>query len=77
MFPYYIPDEQMEKIKEILQSYPSFGMEFMQMCKPCLHSIRIMNPERVAKELMQTGARRSNIYPEMQTVSQDMENALS
>ncbi len=74
VFPYYIPGKQMELIKETTKSYPSFGMEYMKNCIPCLHCIRILNPEKVAKELRQTGARRSNIYPEMQIVSQDIEN---
>ena len=72
----YIPNEQMNKIEEINGTYPPFGMEYMSKCIPCLHSIRIMNPQRIARELMQTGAKRGNIYPEMQIVSQDMENVI-
>ncbi|MCM1097770.1 MAG: FRG domain-containing protein [Ruminococcus flavefaciens] len=75
VFPYYLPDENMQKIKELAGNYPSIGMEYMPQCAYCLHSIQIVNPQRVAKELMQTGARRGNLYPDMQIVSQDMENA--
>ncbi len=74
VFPYYIPNKQMKKIQEECERYSLFGMEYMPKCIQCLHSIHILNPERVAKELMQTGAKRGNIYPEMQVVSQDMEN---
>lgn len=76
VFPYYMPDDHMKRIKEETKSYPPLGMEYMPQCIPCLYSIQIMNPQRVAKELMQTGARRGNLYPDMQIVSQDMENAV-
>lgn len=76
VFPYYTPDEQMKKINNINGSYPSIGMEYMSKCMPCLHSIKILNPKKIAKELMGTGARRGNLYPDMQIVSQDMENAV-
>lgn len=76
VFPYYIPDDQMEKIKQVKGFYPPVGMEYMPKCSPCLHRIRIVNPQKVARELMQTGARRGNLYPDMQIVSQDMENAI-
>lgn len=76
VFPYYIPDVQMEKIKKVNGTYPSMGMEYIPQCSSCLHSIRIINPRRVARELMQTGARRGNLYPDMQSISQDMENVV-
>lgn len=76
VFPYYIPDSRMERIKEASGGYPSVGMEYIPQCIPCLHRIQIVNPRRVAKELMQTGARRGNLYPDMQSISQDMENVV-
>ena len=76
VFPYYIPDVQMRRIEKISGSYPFGGMEYIPQCMPCLHRIQIMNPQRVAKELMQTGARRGNLYPDMQSISQDMENVV-
>lgn len=76
VFPYYIQDSQMERIRDVKGSYPSIGMEFMPKCISCLHKIQIVNPQRVARELMQTGARRGNLYPDMQIVSQDMENVV-
>ncbi len=76
VFPYYIPDSYMNDIKKKRDMYPSFGMEYMKQCIPYLHQIRIVNPERVAKELMMTGAKRGNLYPDMQSISLDMENVI-
>lgn len=74
VFPYYIPDKKMEKIKERTGSYPSFGMEYMEQCIPCLQKIQIVDPEMTAHELVATGAKRANLYPDMQNISLDMEN---
>ena len=77
VFPYYIPDKCMEEIKELNGGeYPPVGMEYMEQCRSCLHRIRITNPQKVAKELMLTGVRRGNIYPDIQVMSQDMENVV-
>lgn len=76
VFPYYIPDEKMNKVKAKTGEYPSFGMEYMDQCSPYLWKIRIVNPEKVAEELMMTGARRGNLYPDMQNSSLDMENVV-
>lgn len=40
------------------------------------YQICIVDPERVAKELMMTGAKRGNLYPDMQNISLDMENGV-
>lgn len=76
VFPYYIPDKSMEDIKAVTGSYPSFGMEYMPQCFGCLYQIHIVDPERVARELMMTGAKRANLYPDMQNISLDMENTV-
>lgn len=76
VFPYYIPDDKMEKVKECTGEYPSFGMEYMEQCIPYLRKIQIVNPEKVAEELMVTGAKRGNLYPDMQNISLDMENVV-
>lgn len=77
IFPYYIPDNLMNRLKETDKDkndvYPSFAMEYMEECMPCLHNIQIINPERVARELRLTGAKRGNLYSDMQVVSQDFE----
>lgn len=76
VFPYYIPDKNMELVKNTTGKFPSFGMEYMEQCSDSLYQIRIVDPQRVAKELMMTGAKRGNLYPEMQNISQDMENVV-
>lgn len=76
VFPYYIPDKTMKKIKKCTGKYPSFGMEYMEQCIPFLQKIQIVNPERIADELLMTGAKRANLYPDMQNISLDMENVV-
>lgn len=76
VFPYYVPDTAMNTIKTKTGKYPSFGMEYMRECIPNLYQICIVDPERVAKELMMTGAKRGNLYPDMQNISLDMENGV-
>lgn len=76
VFPYYIPDKGMKEIKAKTGSYPSFGMEYMEQCSESLYQIRILDPQRVARELMMTGAKRANLYPDMQNISLDMENVV-
>lgn len=77
VFPYYIPDLKAKKIREIWNSYQPIAMEYMSQCIPWLYRIRIMNPQKVADELMVTGAKRGNLYPDMQIISQDMENVVN
>lgn len=74
VFPYYIPDVRMKKMEKILGNYPPVAMEYMSQCIPYLYKIHIVNPQRVANELIITGAKRGNLYPDMQIISQDMEN---
>ncbi|MCH5339940.1 MAG: FRG domain-containing protein [Acetatifactor sp.] len=79
VFPYYIPDVRMETLAKADKTkvYPAFGMEYMEECMPCLHNIQILNPDRVARELRLTGAKRGNLYSDMQVVSQDFEYAVN
>lgn len=76
VFPYYIPDEKMKKVSDTTGAYPPFGMEYMEQCIPYLYKIQILNPVRVAEELILTGAKRGNLYPDMQSISLDMENVV-
>lgn len=76
VFPHYIPNEMMVKMKKLTGKYPPVGMEYMSQCIPYLYKIQIVNPEKVAKELIMTGARRGNLYPDMQVISQDFENVV-
>lgn len=74
IFPYYIPNARQKTLKEIMEKEPPIAMEYMEQCAPYLHKVQILDPQRVADELMLTGARRGNLYPEMENISQDMEN---
>lgn len=77
VFPHYIPNEEIEKMKNIIGNYPAIGMEYMSQCIPYLYKIQIVNPERVAKELLVTNARRGDLYPDMQVVAQDFEQVIT
>lgn len=77
VFPHYIPDIQMKQIERITGKYPAIGMEYMEQCIPFLYKIQITNPKRIADELLLTGSRRGDLYPDMQIISQDMENVVS
>lgn len=76
VFPFYLPNEQMEKMREVLGKAPVIAMEYMPQCIPYLYKIQILNPHRVASDIILTGARRGNIYPDIQIISQDMENVV-
>lgn len=76
VFPHYIPDHENEWSRMILNERPAIAMEYMKQCIPYLYKINILDPQRVAYELMATGAKRSNLYPGMQEVSQDFENVV-
>lgn len=76
VFPHYEPNKLMKVLNEKGNTKLSIGMEYMPECKSCLHAIQIMNPQRVADELRITGAKRGNLYPDMQIISQDLENVI-
>lgn len=73
VFPYYVLNRQQIRMNQIVGKSLPISMEYMERCKPQIHKILILNPENVAGELMATGVRRGNLYPDMQSVSQDME----
>lgn len=76
VFPYYIPDSEMEDLKNLLGKYPPIAMEYMEQCIPYLYKIQITDPQRVADELMITGSRYGGLYPDMENISKDMENVV-
>lgn len=76
VFPHYLPDQQMQEIKLTLGEMPTIAMEYMEQCIPYLYKIQILNPYRVANDILTAGARRSHIYPDIQSISQDMENVV-
>ncbi len=74
VFPYYIPDKEMKDIKKLLGKYPPIAMEYMEKCIPYLYKIQITDPQRVAEELIITGAKRGGLYPDMENISKDIES---
>jgi hypothetical protein len=75
VFPYYIPDEKTRKLAALSGTYP-LSMEYMETCIPLLYKIQIINPQRVADELIVTGAKRGSLYPDMENISKDIENVV-
>lgn len=76
IFPHYLPESQIEGTRKIEKIQPAIAMEYMSQCIPHLYKIQLVNPKRLAEDLMMTGARRSNLYPDIQMISQDMENVV-
>lgn len=76
VFPFYIPDEKTEKVRSMNIKHEPMSMENIECCQDLLFEIKITNPRRIAKELIITGERRSNLYPEMQVFTQEIENGL-
>lgn len=76
IFPHYIPNELYKEMKEISGGSLSIAMEYMSQCIPYLHKIQILDPQIVANELIHTGAKRGDLYPDMQIISQDIENVI-
>lgn len=74
VFPFYLPNDSYERMNGLLGKNPPICMENMRQCIPYLHKIQILNPQKVAEELIITGARRGNLYPDMDIISYDMEN---
>lgn len=74
VFPYYIPDDKTEKVRKMGIKHEPMSMENISCCQDLLYEIKITNPSRIARELIMTGERRSNLYPEMQVFTQEIEN---
>lgn len=75
VFPYYYYDPCLLEINDTLKK-PPIAMEYMSQCIPYLYKIQILNPVRVANELMMTGTKRGGLYPEIQIIAEDLENAV-
>lgn len=77
VFPFYIPNGNTRKVHSMGVRHEPMSMENIKDCKDLLYEIRITNPRRIAKELLITGERRSNLYPDMQTLTQEIENGFT
>jgi len=75
--PYH--SERIRAQKGVFTVFPfhetdALPMEFHEDCSECLFQIRVVNPRKMAQELLQAGYRRSHLYPELEYVSQDIKN---
>lgn len=71
IFPNYTFDQMNLKYKKL--GYDRRIMENQPYIMGCLHEIRIINPNRVAKELLYSGERRTELYPENEYYAHTME----
>lgn len=74
VFPYYIPEKQMEEIKAAKINFNPNAMEYMPKCQDCLYEIQLTNPGKIAEQMRTIGCKSSDLYPDTQRVAQDMEN---
>lgn len=49
-------------------------MEYMPKCQPSLYEIQLTNPAKIAEQMRMIGFKSSDLYPDTQRVTQDMEN---
>lgn len=74
IFPYYCSAGEGLSISD----YSAMGtdlraMEHQLSIRNCLFKIRICNADKVARELLQIGEKRSSIYPELERYANDIE----
>ncbi len=72
MFPNYFVEEQVEK-KCKNRKRDIRNMEEQDYISDCLKVIYIINPHEIARELMISGERRSELYPDIQTYADMIE----
>lgn len=72
MFPNYVITEKAEEMCRNRQK-DIRSMEEQPYISDCLKVIYIVNPNQVAKELMLSGERRSELYPDIQTYADIIE----
>lgn len=71
IFPNYYLSSGMQRLKKA--GYDCRILENQPSIKDCLYEIRILNPTGVAKELLFSGERRTELYPENQCYINTME----
>ena len=74
VFPYYIPGDTEKAIEQMNVSFNPIAMEYMPKCQECLYEIQLTNPGKIAEQIRKIGGQSSDLYPETQRVTQDMEN---
>lgn len=71
VFPNYDLSDNIKRIKKI--GYDCRMLENQQSIRDCLYEIRILNPNEVAKELLFSGERQTELYPENEFYVHTME----
>lgn len=74
VFPYYIPGEFEKKIQKLGVGFNPMVMEYMPKCQNSLYEIRLTNPQKIAEQMRKIGFKSSDLYPDSQRTTQDMEN---
>ena len=74
VFPFYIPGETEKQIKKTNVNFNPISMEYMPKCQTSLYEIQITNPAKIAEQMRIMGFKSSDLYPDTQRVTQDMEN---
>lgn len=74
VFPFYILGQMEERIREMAVNFNPISMEFMPACQSSLYEIQLTNPARIAEQMRAIGCKSSDLYPDTQRVTQDMEN---
>lgn len=72
MFPNYIVNDKAEDFYKN-RDIDVRAMEWQALIQDCLKAIYILNPHRIAKDMVQSGVRRSELYPDIQTYADIIE----
>lgn len=73
IFPNYCLDQTSQKYKKL--GYDRRILENQPYIADCLYEIRILNPSKVARDLLYSGERRTELYPENEYYAHTMEAA--
>lgn len=71
VFPNYFLKKEAEECRAL--HFDMRAMENQDFINDCLFEIRILDPRKVAKELMRTGSRQTEIYPESDSFARGIE----
>lgn len=74
VFPFYILGDTEEQIKKMNVNFNPVSMEYMSKCQSSLYEIHLTNPAKIAEQMRMIGCKSSDLYPDTQRVTQDMEN---
>ena len=72
VFPNYKDQDGDSKLRAL--GFEPNAMQYNSIVKSCINKIKIMDPERIAFELLSIGMNRSSLYPEFPIISAEMES---